>query len=164
MGHPAQLTRPHVFREPTIYVLDEEYELLADLVCSSRKATPGIALLWHELDRAVIVSAGRAPTGLVHMNSLVRYTELDLRQPRTGRIVGARRPDAERAGLSVTSPVGAALIGLRVGDVFPWVTANGPPRLFRVDDVEVDTRRPERSKAARTVELRRTIDELLSRG
>jgi regulator of nucleoside diphosphate kinase len=34
---------------PRVFVLDDEYTRLADLVCGSHRATAGLALLWEEL-------------------------------------------------------------------------------------------------------------------
>ena len=63
-----------VFDLPTPFLLEEEYEELADLVCASARSTPGIELLWRELQRAVIVDLRHAPARRVHLHSCVRYT------------------------------------------------------------------------------------------
>jgi regulator of nucleoside diphosphate kinase len=147
---------------PPIHILAEDYEVLADIVCGSAAATPGVALLWRELQRAVILSTDDAPSGLIHLNSTVRYTDLIDPLHRTVQLVSPGLPAIPRHGLSVASSVGAALIGLRVGDRFPWLCAGEGPRMLRVDRVEPEPGEVARLEAARAAERRRLIDELLS--
>jgi regulator of nucleoside diphosphate kinase len=147
---------------PPIHILAQDYEVLADIVCGSVAATPGVELLWQELQRAVILNTDRPPSGLIHLNSTVRYTDLIDPRRRTVQLVSPGRTTPRRHGLCVTSPVGAALIGLRVGDRFPWLSANEGLRMLRVDCVESDPRESTRLEAAEAAERRRLIDELLS--
>jgi regulator of nucleoside diphosphate kinase len=147
---------------PPIHILADDYDVLADIVCRSASATPGIALLWQELQRAVILDTDRAPGGLIHLNSTVRYTELVDALPRTVQLVGAAGQAEPRRGLSVASPVGAALIGLRVGDRFPWMAAGNRMRMLRVERVGTEPFEIARREAARAADRRRLINELLS--
>jgi regulator of nucleoside diphosphate kinase len=147
---------------PPIHILAEDYEVLADIVCRSAAATPGVELLWRELQRAVILSTDHPPTGLIHLNSTVRYTDLIDPLPRTVQLVSPGLPTRARPGLSVASPVGAALIGLRVGDRFPWLSAEEGLHMLRVDRVEPDPDEMARVAAAETAARRRLINELLS--
>ena len=120
---------------PSVVVLEDEYEALADLVCASPRATPGIALLWRELERATVTPPEHAPDDLVRIGSRAYFTDLTRRESRMVRLVWPE--DALAPVLvSVTSQVGAALLGLRAGAEFEW---NGPgdgPRRLRVDHVE----------------------------
>lgn len=147
---------------PPIYLLESEYEILVDAVCGSAAATPGIALLWRELQRAVILRTDEAPRGLVHLHSRVSYTDLGAPLHRTVDIAGpAETPEDGRHALSVTTSVGAALIGLRVGDRFSWASGAGV-RALRVDGVEADPGLAIRRVAARAEARRRRLNELLS--
>jgi hypothetical protein len=58
--------------------------------------------------------------------------------------------------------VGAALIGLQVGDRFSWMSAGDRMRMLRVDRVEREPVEVARLEAARVAERRRLIKELLS--
>jgi regulator of nucleoside diphosphate kinase len=148
-------------RLPEICLIEEEYELLSDLVCSSERPTPGIELLWRELQRAVVVPADSAPSGLVHLQSLVSFTELGRSEHRAAQVVP---PSARLAPdrVSVVTPVGAALIGLRCGDTFRWRTEAGRFRALHVDAVAPDPRDAARRQAVRAAARRRKIDEILS--
>lgn len=147
---------------PPIHILAEDYDVLADIVCGSAAATPGVELLWRELQRAVILSGDHPPRGLIHLNSTVRYTDLIDPRHRTVQLVSPGVPAGPGHGLSVASSVGAALIGLQVGDRFSWLSANEGLRTLRVDRVEPDPRETARHEATQATERRRLIDELLS--
>lgn len=183
---------------PPIHLLEREYEVLSDIVCASPAATPGIELLWRELQRAVILRTDVPPRGLVCLHSRVSYTDLLAplepfplasghrerrksalnegqgavrpgrleRRPgqgfaRTVDVVGPAEPIVHRSALSVATPVGAALIGLQVGDSFSWASGRGV-RALRVDRVEADHRLADRAEKARLRARRRLLDELLS--
>ena len=148
--------------QPPIHILAEDYEVLADIVCGSAVATPGVELLWRELQRAVILDTDHPPSGLIHLNSTVRYTDLVDPLHRTVQLVSPGLPLNPLHALSVASPVGAALIGLRVGDRFPWISAGDGMRMLRVDRVEPDPLEAARAEAVQAAERRRLIDELLS--
>ena len=147
---------------PPIHILAEDYEVLADIVCGSAEATPGVELLWRELQRAVILRTGHPPSGLVHLNSTVRYTDLVDPLHRTVQLVSPGEQASPPDGVSVASSVGAALIGLQVGDRFSWASGRDGIRMLRVDRVEPDPVEDARFEAARAAERRRLIDELLS--
>jgi regulator of nucleoside diphosphate kinase len=149
------------FELPQIYVLEDEYEALADLVCASERPTPGIELLWQELQRATVIPRDDARPDLVHLRSLVHFTELESGAPRAARVV---RPDEAHGGrrVSVITPVGASLIGLKPGDSFPWLTPDGQVQILRIDQVAADPLDEMRRNAARSIARRRELNVLLS--
>ena len=120
---------------PAVYVLEDEYDVLADLVCSSPRATPGIALLWHELERARRLKAREAPTDLVSIGARLAFTDLSRRESKFATLVLPQDADGINR-IPVTSSVGAALLGLHAGEVFEWKAADGEVRSVRVDAVE----------------------------
>lgn len=120
---------------PAVFVLDDEYEILADLVCSSPRATPGIALLWHELERARRLEGGKAPSDRVTVGTRLAFTDLTKRESKVATLVLPQDADGLNR-IPVTSSVGAALLGLHAGEVLEWKTAGGEVRSVRVDAVE----------------------------
>jgi len=152
----------HALDLPTPYLLEQEYEELADLVCASPHSTAGLELLWRELQRAVIVDPRHAPADRVHLHSRVRYTELVHPRHRMAHIVGPLEPAEGAAKVSVLSPVGAALIGLRQGAVMPWVAGQNRLRVFQIDMVRDAAGAAARARATRASRRRRLLDELLS--
>lgn len=125
--------------QPEVAILDDEYESLSDLVCASAHPTGGISLLWQELKRARRLPSGRAPDDVVRVDSRVYFSDIDRREERMVRLVyphQAASPNLE----PVTSTIGAALIGLRPGDVFQWRGADGGTRAIKINAVEPPTR------------------------
>jgi regulator of nucleoside diphosphate kinase len=149
------------FGLPDVYFLEDDYDRLLDLICGSRRATPGITLLWQELQRAERVAAGEAPADVVRLGSLVSFTDLASGRRRAAQLVTPGQA-AERARVSVTSQDGAALIGLRAGDTFSWNLADGAAGALRIDQVFDDPRREVRLEARRAAARRARIRELLS--
>lgn len=125
--------------QPPVLIVDREHEALSDLVCASARPTRGISLLWDELKRATLLPAGLAPDEVARLDSRVYFSDLDRREARMVRLVyphEAASPNLE----PVTSTIGAALIGLRAGDVFRWRGADGGVRTVRIDRVEAPAR------------------------
>jgi regulator of nucleoside diphosphate kinase len=99
--------------------------------------------LRRELDRAVIVPSAQVPPDVVTMNSRVLYVDRTAGTRRSVRLVYPHRADG--LGLvSVTSPLGTALLGLRAGQEIEWDFSAGDRRRLRVEEVRTQ---PERSRA-----------------
>jgi regulator of nucleoside diphosphate kinase len=127
-----------------VLMLEDEHENFLDLVCAAPRATPGLALLWQELQRATVVPAGLAPDDVVRIDSRVEFVDLGSGEARSVRVVypqEAGLPGLER----VTGAIGAALIGLREGDTFEWRDTDELPRKLLVRRVEA----PDRPRARR---------------
>jgi regulator of nucleoside diphosphate kinase len=88
-------------------------------------AEAGIAALQSAIDNAELVASDTVPPDIVTM-----YSRVQVREPATGRchvLTLCYPPDAEPAEgfVSVLSPVGASLLGLRVGALARWQTPAG---------------------------------------
>jgi regulator of nucleoside diphosphate kinase len=106
--------------------------------------------LQRELKRAVIVSPDAVPPDVATMNSQVRYTDETEGVTRTVSLV---YPPASRGGrsmVSVLSPVGAALLGLSVGQAIEWLFPDGSRHWLRLDAVLHQPERELRKAARRT--------------
>jgi transcription elongation GreA/GreB family factor len=108
----------------------------------------------------VILRNDQAPHGLIHLNSTVSYTDLIDPLHRTVQLVipGQR----SRQGVSVASSIGAALIGLKVGNRFPWVSSRAGLQMLRVDRVATDPCALARIAGERLAARRRLVAERLS--
>ena len=91
--------------------------------------------LRHELERAIVVSADSIPRELVTMNSRVLYVDETTSERRSVRIVYPAEADASAGRVSVLAPVGAALLGLSIGQAIEWEFPDGGTRRLRVEDV-----------------------------
>jgi len=86
--------------------------------------------LLHEIDRASIVDDASLPVDVVRMGSLVRFRTG--RDERTVLLVYPADADIASARISVLTPIGAALIGLRVGQSISFRTRDGRPQMLTV--------------------------------
>ena len=63
------------------------------------------------------------------MNSQACLIDLDTGEKMTYTLVFPRDADVERGKISVLAPIGTAMLGYRVGDVFEWSVPEGLRRL-----------------------------------
>jgi regulator of nucleoside diphosphate kinase len=115
---------------PTVYVAQADLEPLWRLAGTAAGA--GARLLTRELDRAVVVEDGETPANFARLGSIVEYRDLLTGRSRTLQLVAPREADLAAERLSVISPVGAALIGLRPGNLFGLTTDDGRPHVLQV--------------------------------
>ena len=101
---------------------------------------PVVDFLGAELDRAELVEPAAIPRDVVTMHSCVRFVDRDTGEARTVTLVYPGEEDSRQGRISVVTPVGSALIGLRAGDTMPWRTLDG--RTKRLSVLEV-THQPE---------------------
>lgn len=87
-----------------------------------------------ELERAEILDPRKMPPDVITMNSKVVLTELDTGDPLVLKLVYPDDSTSDEENVSVLAPVGTAMIGYRVGDVFEWDTPGGKSKL-RVDKI-----------------------------
>jgi regulator of nucleoside diphosphate kinase len=91
--------------------------------------------LEQELERAIVVSSEAVPRDVVTMNSRVLYVDETTGERRLVQIAYPEEADAGAGKVSVLAPVGAALLGLSVGQAIEWDFPDGSRRRLRVEDV-----------------------------
>lgn len=110
---------------PNIVVSTADYERLTDLATASLERLPEVAEeLLNEMERAKIVKDGSVPDDVVRMGSTVTFRSHDGRE-RTETLVYPVDEDSDAHKISVMTPVGAALIGLAVGQSISWTARDG---------------------------------------
>ena len=93
---------------------------------------PAVAdYLSRELDRAEVMPVAALPPHVVRMGSSVRYRTGDGEQ-REVTLVFPAEADIDRNRVSVMTPIGAALIGLRKGQSIAWPTRDGREQVLTV--------------------------------
>jgi len=128
-------------RKPPIVLSAEDYERLSVLAHATMNRMPSLAAaLAEELDRARVLAKGRQPQHVVCMNC-----EVDFRDETTGKIqkvtlVYPEDADISEGKVSVLTPVGTALIGLRAGQSITWETPAGGIRQLTVLEVRDSAR------------------------
>jgi regulator of nucleoside diphosphate kinase len=76
--------------------------------------------LRSELDRAVVIEPVEIPPDVITMNSTVSLIDVDSSDEEEFTLVFPKDADADSGRISVMAPLGTAMLGYRVGDVFEW--------------------------------------------
>lgn len=84
-----------------------------------------------ELERANVVEDKAVPAKVIRMGSMLSYTADD-GEPQTVTLVFPVEADIEKGKISVTTPVGTALIGLSVGQSIDWTARNGKTHRLKI--------------------------------
>ena len=89
-------------------------------------------LLYDELDSADIVADNQLPSDVVTMNTTVSFIDLDTQTESTYTLMYPHEVGNAVNGISILAPVGAALLGLRIGETIEWPLPNGKLRKLKV--------------------------------
>lgn len=116
--------------------------LEAMLAALPQQGFPGRNALEAELARADVLEPADMPPDVVTMNSTVHFAVGQSEETFAKTLVYPKDAQGEADHLSILAPVGAALLGLRVGDEIDWPTPAGKP--LRVKLLAVDYQ-PERA-------------------
>lgn len=112
---------------------ENDFQKLSALVDFADPVTS--ELLQEELDRASVVSTDQLPADVVTMNSRVEFRDLDSRKSFVMTLVFPEQANIEENKISILAPVGAALIGLKVGQVMSWPVPRGGKKRLQVVSV-----------------------------
>jgi regulator of nucleoside diphosphate kinase len=117
-----------------ILLTAEDLSRLRDLVAQNVTTRDADAAeqLEAEIERARIVPAGQVPEGLVTMGSRVEFEDQRTGKRRTIQLVFPSEADAAAGRVSVLAPVGAALLGLSVGQSIEWPLPGGATARLRI--------------------------------
>lgn len=123
---------------PEITLSVADFGRLQNVAAGAMNSAPDIAsFLLRELDRAIIVPRDRTPSS-VKMGSLVRFRDDFSGRIRHVHVVYPVDADPSAGRISVLTPVGAALIGLSVGQTMGWCDRKGRTKTLTVLDVQHD--------------------------
>jgi len=121
---------------PAITVVEDEARRLNALASSSAMLFPRVAhFLAREMERASVVADNSDLPGVVRMGSQVRYCDDNSGEIRDVVLVYPHEADITLKRVSVLTPVGAALIGLTVGQAIEFQTPAHNKRCLTVLDV-----------------------------
>ncbi len=123
-------------QRPVITLNRLDAERLQRLIDAATDKDRSVAeALEAELERAEVLEPEDMPADVVSMNSQVRFTELSRQSELTRTLVYPHALAETPDGLSIMAPVGAALLGLRVGDVIDWTLPGGQSTQLRIDAI-----------------------------
>ncbi|WNG39156.1 nucleoside diphosphate kinase regulator [Archangium violaceum] len=120
-------------QEPRIVVTSTDMERLRTLIDTT--AGDKAETLDAELLRAEVVEPSQIPPDVVTMNSRVVYRDEDSGETREVTLSYPQDASLEHGRVSVLAPVGAALLGLSVGQEIEWELPGGKHKRLRIVSV-----------------------------
>jgi len=116
---------------PDIVISHNEHQTLLRLAMAGTGHTSDDSdELLNELDRAIIVPNGFVPADVVRMGSTVAFRTSE--ETRTVQLVFPKDANIAEGKISVLTPIGTALIGLRAGQSITWRTRNAKKHALTV--------------------------------
>jgi len=118
-------------------ISETEAQRLTALALQMEASAPAVAdMLLNELERAQVKPDGAMPSQVVGMHSTVEFLDEAHGKPRTVQLVYPGEADISAGKISVLTPIGAALIGLKAGQSILWPDRDGKDRVLQILDVQ----------------------------
>lgn len=122
---------------PRIVISATEFQRLSRLL-EVQPDSPVLDYLSEELSRAQVVPDDQCDPDVVRMGSQVTYVDETTGETREVTLVWPHEAEIATRRVSVLTPIGAALIGLKPGQSIDWTTPGGDPRTLRVTGVRYE--------------------------
>lgn len=120
-------------KRPPIIIVDSEADVLTDLALATQSRTPDVSeMLLEELARAKSCELAKVPTDVVRMLSHVDFVDEGSGALHNIQLVFPKDADSEAHRVSILTPIGAGLIGMRVGHTISWPNRAGEYRRLRI--------------------------------
>lgn len=122
-------------QRPPIILSETDAERIGALALRAEARLPELVeLLMEELERAEVRPDEATPADVAGMGSSVTF--VDYGRTRTVQLTYPGEADIEAGRISILTPVGAGLLGLRPGQMIDWPDREGRPRELKVVAVE----------------------------
>ncbi len=120
-------------RRPPIHMIEAEADKLTNLALSVEARMPQVSeLLMREVTRAKVHGAKAIPADVVTMGAEVEFIDEASGASRTVQLVYPPEADIAAGRISILTPIGAGLIGLREGQSILWPDRDGRERTLRI--------------------------------
>ncbi|MDF0543773.1 nucleoside diphosphate kinase regulator [Sphingobium sp. H39-3-25] len=127
------MTSPKHVARPPVHMIDTQADALSDLALRTEDRNPEVsALLLEEITRAKIHVAAKIPDDVVTMHARVEFVDESRGLPHIVELVWPGEADFAAGRLSVLTPTGAGLIGLREGGSILWPDREGRERRLTI--------------------------------
>ena len=121
---------------PPVHLLKSQSDMVSDLALQSEHRSPVVAaMLLSEIDRAELHELESLPSDAVTIGSKVSYVDERSRQLTKVELVLPAHANIATGKISILTPMGAALFGLRAGCLIDWPDIQGHPRRLRIKSV-----------------------------
>jgi regulator of nucleoside diphosphate kinase len=118
-------------------VLAEESDLVAGLALTTEQRQPVVAaMLLEEIERAELHEPGTLPIDAVTLGSAISFVDERTGFERDVQLVLPAFANISENRISILTPIGAALYGLRAGDSINWPDIDGNERRISITKVE----------------------------
>jgi regulator of nucleoside diphosphate kinase len=118
---------------PQIHLLASESDLVASLALRTEDRNPVVAaMLLEEIERAELHEPATLPKDAVRLGSQVPFVDDKTCQLRKVRIVIPGEANIAENRISILTPMGAALYGLRAGSSIIWPDLDGNERRITI--------------------------------
>lgn len=117
---------------PEVLLTSVDSDRLARLTADALRRPPEVEALDEVLRTARVVEPRDVPANVVTMNSRVTFRDEDSQRVYDVRLVYPREADFANQRLSVLTPFGSALLGLREGEATEFVARDGTAKHLRV--------------------------------
>ncbi len=127
------MTRSKATKRPPIHMIETEADALTDLAIGVEDRLPQVSeLLLEEIGRATTYKAGKIPRDVVTMHAQVEFIDEANGNRRVVELVYPRQADIAAGRISILTPIGAGLIGLREGQSIVWPDREGHERKLTI--------------------------------
>jgi regulator of nucleoside diphosphate kinase len=117
----------------SIHVTSQDKQRLEDLLAEVEVSNPrkqgDLKALVEELHRAVIVKPKDVPGDVITMNSRAEIRDLESGETVAFTLVFPAEANIDEEKISILAPIGAGMLGYRVGDKFEWKVPEGIRRM-----------------------------------
>lgn len=113
----------------TEFDLERLKKLLQDAQYTEYRDSEYLERLQVEINRAEVVAPQDIPVDVITMNSTVCLVDLDTGEEETYTLVFPEDADLKLGKISVLAPIGTAMLGYEMGDVFEWEVPAGKRNL-----------------------------------
>ena len=112
---------------------EKDFDRISSLI--ERNEKEEILALNNEMERARVLDFSEIPKDLVTMNSRFRYINISDAREDTITLVYPQMSNLLEGKISVTAPLGTALLGLRTGEEIDWKFPDGKVKKLRVLEI-----------------------------
>jgi regulator of nucleoside diphosphate kinase len=116
-------------KPPSIFITKDDAEklnaLFQEVDYAEYRGSSYLKMLAGELRRAKIVESNELPPDVITLNSTAVLKDMKTGEVVTYTLVFPELSDVSQGKISILAPIGTAMLGYRVGDVFEWDTPGG---------------------------------------
>ncbi|MDN3637487.1 GreA/GreB family elongation factor [Simiduia curdlanivorans] len=121
-------------KNSSVYLKKSDYLKLINLL-KVEFNSDAIRALEDEIDRAKIIADDSIGTDIVCIDSLVTFLDIDSEKEITVQLVMPADASIENSKISILSPIGSALIGLKKHGYIEWPMPTGKIRRMCITEV-----------------------------